>query len=86
MTVGLDSLPRIERDAGLFEADPLHGRRTADRDEHEVALHALVVTEAHVERRSVSLIWVHSLPRWTTIPRFANVFSAHWTRPCPLAE
>ena len=52
MTVGLDSLPRIERDAGLFEADPLHGRRTADRDEHEVALDALVVPEAHVELRS----------------------------------
>src|SRR5262249_54402880 len=45
----------VERNAGVLEPEPLDERRSTDRDEHEVRLHRLAVTEVNDELRTVVL-------------------------------
>ena len=53
--VGGDALALVELDAGGLEADVLDERAAADRDEHQVALHALAVTEVDGQRVALLL-------------------------------
>ena len=55
MFIRSDSLPLVELDADRFETDALDARSSTDRDEHEIGLDGLAVSEENGDRAAALL-------------------------------